>query len=348
MYALYTIPIGLTVYFGISPVRIAIFYAMLAVPGNFLFYFAFRLGYNKRFKDQSLTVAQMSLAIAAVLVTQIYAGPVRGAYLFSLLIAFVFGCYKLTTRQLLLLSLASSVAYAATIPMIREVEGERFNLTAEIIVWITFSVFLPFLSAVAGSVSKLRKQLAISKAELAGLLEKVTELATRDELTGVYNRRWLMEMLQKEKDRTDREGQPFCICLVDLDHFKRINDTYGHSAGDVVLKSFAHTTARTLRASDVVARYGGEEFLLFLPNTHLELAKISVERVRNELALTSFEGLPPELRITMSVGIAQYSSQESISELISRADQATYRAKAGGRDRIELGMKAPAEEVLAP
>ncbi len=337
MYMLYSIPLGLTVYFDISSARLAINCAVLAVVGNGVFYLVFRFGYNKRFKDASLTVAQMSLGIAAVLYAQIYAGPARGAYLFGLLIAIVFGCFKLNTRQLLAMSMITSGGYAATIPIIRVVEGEHFDLATELILWTTFSAFLPFLSMLAGSISGLRKQLAANGVKLQGLLEKVTELATHDELTGVYNRRWLLDMLMHEKDRADRNGDSFCICLADLDHFKRINDTYGHNAGDIVLKSFAGTATRLLRCSDYVARYGGEEFLLFLPQTSLEAAETCVERMRKELIKTPFEGLPPELRVTMSVGVAQYQSEETICELINRADQALYRAKQGGRNQTELG-----------
>jgi len=336
MYLLSMVPLSLTVYFGISPAHLLIIWIVLALSGNSLFYLAFRLGYNKRFKDPSLTIPQMSLGIATTLYTQIYAGPVRGAYLMAMFIIFVFGCYRLNTRQLLLMSIITSVAYAATIPVIHAVDAEHFDFTVELILWTSFSVFMPFLSVLAGSISSLRTKLTANRAELQGLLEKVTELATHDELTGLYNRRWLLDMLGHEKDRSDRNGEAFCVCLLDLDHFKKINDTYGHNGGDIVLKSFAGTTARMLRNSDFVARYGGEEFLLFLPQTSLEMATICIQRIRKELDVTSFEDLPPELRVTMSAGIAQYHSRETISELINRADQALYRAKEGGRNRTEL------------
>ncbi|WP_444816717.1 GGDEF domain-containing protein [Stutzerimonas frequens] len=336
MYALCAVPLCMAVYFGFSPARVVIHWAVISMLGNGGFYLVFRLGYNKRFKDASLTTAQMLLAIALILYTQIYAGPVRGAYLLGLMIVVVFGCFKLRTRQLLLMSVISSVLYAATLPIIYSIEGERFDWAAELILWATFTAFLPFLSILTGVISNLRRELAASGTKLQEALATVTELATRDELTGAYNRRWLMDMLERERSRADRGGEAFCICLADLDHFKRVNDTHGHSAGDTVLKSFAATAMQLLRGSDVLARYGGEEFLLFLPQASLESAGCCVDRLRKRLAATPFEGLPSDLRITLSAGVTRYRPGEDIAVLIDRADQALYRAKLGGRDRVEL------------
>lgn len=257
--------------------------------------------------------------------------------LLGLMVVFVFGCFKLSTRQLLPLSLLCSAGYAATFPLIRSVEGGQFNWTTEWILWLTFTTFLPFLSIVAGVIRRLHKRLASSQAELQSLLAKVTELATRDELTGAYNRRWIMELLEHEKSRSDRSGEPFAIALFDLDHFKQVNDTHGHSAGDSVLKAFVCTASRVMRTTDVLARYGGEEFLLFLPQSSKESAQTCIERIRRELRNMAFKGLPRDFRVTVSAGIAQYQQNEGLPDLIDRADQALYEAKKAGRDRSMLG-----------
>nr|WP_286675011.1 GGDEF domain-containing protein [Pseudomonas subflava] len=175
-----------------------------------------------------------------------------------------------------------------------------------------------------------------SNAQLQEVLQQVTELATHDELTGAYNRRYLLEMLNHEKNRTDRGGAGFCVCILDLDYFKRINDSYGHSAGDEVLKTFADVVQPLLRSTDFFARYGGEEFLLFLPQTSLEMAQRCIKRIQDALAEAHFASLPPEVRITASIGVAQYYLQETVAGLIERADKALYRAKQNGRDRMEL------------
>ncbi|MEK1906920.1 MAG: GGDEF domain-containing protein [Pseudomonas sp.] len=345
MYVLAAVPQGVSLYAGVSPSWVMPTWVAMALVTNLCFYLLFRFNLNLRFKDPSLTIAQMLAAIAMVLFTQVYAGQGRGAYLVVLLIIMVFGTFKLHTRQLLALSLLTIGAYAATLPLIRWLEGERFNLAVEMILWCSFSAFLPFISILGGNISELRKKLMASNAQLQEVLQQVTELATHDELTGAYNRRYLLEMLSHEKNRTDRGGGGFCVCLFDLDHFKRVNDNYGHPAGDTVLKTFAATVEPLLRSTDFFARYGGEEFLLFLPQTSLEMAQHCIKRIQDALADASFEGFEADFRVTASIGVAQYYLQESVPMLIERADKALYRAKQNGRNRMELAAFARPQPV---
>ena len=336
MYVLASVPQGVSLYNDISPAWVMQVWAVIAALTNLGFYLLFHFGINRRFRDPSMTMAQMVAAIAMVLFTQLYAGEARGAYLVVLLIIMMFGCFKLRTRQLLMLSLLTIAAYAMTLPLIQRIDGERFNLAVEMVLWCSFSVFLPFISVLGGSISDLRKKLIASNAQLQEVLQQVTELATHDELTGAYNRRYLLEMLGHEKNRTDRGGAGFCVCIFDLDHFKRINDTYGHPVGDEVLRTFAGTVQPLLRSTDFFARYGGEEFILFLPQTTIEMAQHCIKRMQEALAEVSYDGLPEGARVTASIGVAQYYLLESVSELIERADKALYRAKQNGRDRMEL------------
>ena len=345
LYMLCCVPVGLSVYHGFVPLRIMLVWLTIAVFCNASIYLVMRLGYNKRLADPSLTMPQLMLAIGMVFAVQIHVGPMRGSFLLALMVAFVFGCFKLSTRQLLWLSLLAIVAYAATLPIISRVEGSRFQPAIEMTLWVTFAIFIPSLAMVAGSVSEMRKKLAATNKLLAEAVRKVTDLATRDELTDAYNRRYLLEMLSHEKNRADRGGGAFCICMIDLDHFKAVNDTYGHCAGDAVLKGLADTVRACLRNTDLLARYGGEEFILFWPQTSLDLAHLCVERIMKAMQDVRFEGLPPEFRITMSAGIAQYYLPEEITTLIERADAALYEAKRRGRNRIELAKFSPCAAV---
>src|SRR5206468_12165123 len=131
-------------------------------------------------------------------------------------------------------------------------------------------------------------------------LKIINELAIRDELAGSHNRRHLIRLLENEKGRTARLGGMFCLCLLDIDHFKRINDTYGHQAGDTVLREFAATVQRQIRESDSFGRYGGEEFLLMLPETSIDEARMLAERVRANIASLRFPDLPA-LAVTVSI-----------------------------------------------
>ncbi|MFL6672583.1 MAG: diguanylate cyclase [Massilia sp.] len=169
--------------------------------------------------------------------------------------------------------------------------------------------------------------------KLEQALELINELASRDDLTGSHNRRHLITLIETEKERSARSGSRFCLCLLDIDFFKRINDTYGHSAGDTVLREFALNVQHQIRLGDAFGRYGGEEFLLMLPETGLDEAQALAERVRAHIERLAFTGLP-ELALTVSIGIAEYRRDESIAQAVARADEALYRAKSGGRNRV--------------
>src|SRR5690606_38180223 len=189
-----------------------------ALVFNLGFLLAIRSGYNLRFKDPSLTLAQMIAAIALVQFTQIYGGPVRAGYLVVLLIIIVFGCLRLRPRQLLWVGVLTALIYGLTLPVSRMLEGDRFNVAVEVVLWCCFLIYLPCVAVIGGHISQLRKQVVHSNAQLQVALAKVTELATRDELTGLHNRRSMMERLEYERLRVERGGQGFCICLLDLDY----------------------------------------------------------------------------------------------------------------------------------
>ena len=169
--------------------------------------------------------------------------------------------------------------------------------------------------------------------KLEQAMQIINELAIRDELTGSHNRRHLIKLIETEKERTARLGHLFCLCLLDIDFFKRINDTYGHSTGDTVLREFARTVQRQIRETDSFGRYGGEEFLLMLPETCVDEALSLAERVRLGIEKMDFVPLP-DLFISVSIGVAQFRLGESIAQTVARADEALYLAKSGGRNRV--------------
>jgi diguanylate cyclase (GGDEF)-like protein len=179
---------------------------------------------------------------------------------------------------------------------------------------------------------ELTKTQGFDKLEQA--LGRINELAIRDELTGSHNRRYLISLIEKEKERSDRNGRAFCLCMLDIDFFKRINDTYGHSAGDTVLREFARTVQGQIRSTDTFGRYGGEEFLLMLPETSPADALALAERVRRAIEkMRCTEGIS-EIAATVSVGVAEFRRGEAISHTLARADEALYLAKSTGRNRV--------------
>jgi len=168
------------------------------------------------------------------------------------------------------------------------------------------------------------------------LLQEYRDLSTRDPLLGIYNRRFLLEMLKKEEEKAKRLQKPFSLILTDLDHFKKINDTYGHPAGDRVLKAFAELVSGQIRGMDLFARWGGEEFIIFLPEIPKEIAARVAERIRGTLEKYEIS-LSEEiaLKITASFGVASFPEDAlSFEGVIKKADERLYRAKETGRNRV--------------
>jgi diguanylate cyclase (GGDEF)-like protein len=198
----------------------------------------------------------------------------------------------------------------------------------------TFPASLVLLIGIAASV--LLGALLWLLAQVGALYQEVGRLARTDSLTGVPNRRAWDEELPRELARAARSGQPVCVALLDLDHFKVYNDRHGHQAGDRFLKEAAAAWQAVVRKTDLVARYGGEEFAILLPDCGLDNAMEIAERLRTAQP----EG-------TCSLGVARWDGREEVTALVARVDRALYAAKAAGRNRT-CADTAPARETAAP
>ena len=171
--------------------------------------------------------------------------------------------------------------------------------------------------------------------EINDLQAQLTEQANRDPLTGLFNRRYLDATMAREFARCKREGQPLSLMMIDIDHFKQINDTHGHQAGDEVLKELALLLSQETRAGDVACRYGGEEFLMLLPNMPLEAARQRAEQYRLAMEARTFNFGGEPLVVRLSIGIACYPAHAAGAHgLIVCADHALYEAKTSGRNRV--------------
>jgi len=173
--------------------------------------------------------------------------------------------------------------------------------------------------------------------DYARLYERTKQLSITDGLTMVYNHRYFQEQLMREFSRSERSDKPLSLILLDIDHFKRFNDTYGHQQGDIVLKELARALQGKIRTCDVLARYGGEEFAIIMPETADSASAEVAERLRAAVESHSVPGQDEELKITISMGVGTWPGEgvSSPAELISAADRALYRAKENGRNRVE-------------
>jgi diguanylate cyclase (GGDEF)-like protein len=317
-----------------------------AIVINAVFYALVRSGASRHLRDPSLTLPQILVAIALALAMVHQLEQARGPFLMLFFTIFFFGVFGLTTRQFLGTCVATVGGYAAMIAWEfrdRPLGTDEFAL--ELLRLFVLALVLLWMSLLGGYVTHLRTSLSQRKNELALALARLAEQASRDELTGAYNRRHLLEIMTHERERAERHGHPFSVCILDIDHFKRFNDEHGHQVGDEVLKGFAQRMRSQARALDwvgrqdpdhVFGRFGGEEFLLVLPQTGAAGALRCVERLRSAVDETAFATSAGAMRIAFSAGVAEYRRGETLTQMLARADAALYRAKADGRNRSEL------------
>lgn len=307
-----------------------------SVLGLIAVYAAIRSGWSRRFKDPALTLAQILYAITCCVAAFVIAGPARGVTLPILAIILMFGIFGLTTRQMLGVLVYSLVAFgvASGVVAARD-EPDYPTVVAAAYVGMVVVVLLSstFLTT---RVQSTREHLRRQKAELAQALEQIRQLATHDDLTGLLNRRAMLDRMQLEQHRSLRSGSPLLIAQLDIDHFKAVNDTHGHAAGDLVLQRFADTVRRNVRDTDVLARWGGEEFVLLLCDTPAADAVALMERLRQAVQAMQVpvaQGGQP-ITVTVSIGLARHTPADPLAGTLERADQALYAAKAGGRNRV--------------
>jgi len=275
------------------------------------------------------TILGQTLIAAAYALT----GPVHGATVIMLALVMVFGMFRLRPAAvrhacMYTVTLMGIVMYAcaARDPLHYPARQEIFNFVLTAIVMLA-------ISSLSSRLSIMRTRLKTQKIALEQALARIKEMAARDELTGLPNRRRMMTLLQEHATRHARGGPRFYVCIIDLDHFKNINDTYGHAAGDAVLRAFAAQAQVVLRTTDMIGRWGGEEFLLLLPESPPGEPTLAVARLRDSLADMLASQSLPEVRVRFSAGFARYEEGEPIDQAIERADRALYAAKSAGRNR---------------
>jgi diguanylate cyclase len=316
------------VWAGMAPLMPVLVWALVAIGGMFGFYAAIRTGFNLRFADPSLTLAQMAFALA---------GRGRGAVFPILIVVLMFGLYSLRPHQMRRIATTALAMFGGAMVLMALVDPLDYPPEVEFGHFLVIAIMLPAVTALANQLSRLRDRLRLQKAELEDALVRIQELALRDELTGLANRRHMQSLIELEHQRSVRSGHSFCLAVLDIDRFKRINDTHGHPAGDRVLRAFAREALSTIRSADVLARWGGEEFLLMMPDTRATLARLGVERLRTRMETLRVDIGGEPLAFTLSVGVVEHRAGETIPDAIARADRALYQAKQQGRNKVVAG-----------
>ena len=288
------------------------------VLANLAIYVVFRTRLNMHLDDPNLATIQMLIATGFTMYAAFIAGEARPLFLMLYLVPYIYATSQLRPKKHLLLGAFGLALYATLVVVHRLAAPETANLSFELLQIATFAIVMVWLSFVGHSHKLLRYR------------------AEYDQLTRVRNRQNLLEQLDHEAQRANRGGPSFCVALLDIDHFKRINDAFGHTAGDRVLMRFAKAMLRSRRRTDVVGRFGGEEFLVLLPGTRLQHSVMPLERLRMHVASMPLDNVNKGLRITVSIGVAEFVPGESVADLIARVDRKLYEAKTLGRNRIVI------------
>jgi diguanylate cyclase (GGDEF)-like protein len=290
---------------------------------------------NDRFEDHYLTLSQIAGHVAIQLAFLLAVPGIGFAFISVLFLIFGFGALRMTSRQATIAWTLTTMGLAPIFLFTRVPIGLPVGTDIERLAAMLCLVLTIGQCAFVGLYgSTLRKTLYKSGLALKEANKRIEELAELDDLTGSFNRRCIMRFLDDEIARAHRLNAPCSIALIDLDWFKRINDTYGHPTGDEVLRTFAITVFANIRTVDRFGRYGGEEFLLVLPDTSSETAARMLDRLRTIVADIDWSGLSLGLRVTISAGIATLDANETSDSFLARADSALYKAKAQGRNRI--------------
>lgn len=296
------------------------------------FYVALRSGWNLRFSDPSLTLPQILAALTWICGAYAITNEGHGGTLILFALVLVFGIFNMNARRARMSTWYAVVAMGLTMAYKSVTDPVHYPVKIEWMYFVFVATVMPMISRLASELNKMRSNLKTQKRELQAAVERIQELATRDELTGLYNRRQITQVLGEHAARSDRGVVKFWVAVLDLDHFKRINDTYGHGVGDEVLCSFAKLAAEVLRDTDVIGRWGGEEFLAVMLAVPPHDPHVGIERLRGKLQQAQVSESQPDLRISFSAGLAAYTERSAVQEAIERADRALYQAKAQGRN----------------
>ena len=312
-------------------------WAPLSLALSAFAYLALHFGWSLRWQDPTLTLAQIVYSGTSVVVCYALSGPMRAVVLPMLCVAMIYAIFALPARQVRWIAAYLLALLGGVMAVMSQWQPARYPAAEQ---WVTFfqmCIVLPVFAVLAGRLSALRQRLGQQKIALREALERNIEIAERDALTGLYNRRRATELLELFAKQAAR-GKHFALAVVDIDHFKRVNDTHGHAAGDLVLQCFAKEAITTLREGDILARWGGEEFLLLLPTGDVDSALSGAQRLR-ERTVAMAVPLPQggTVEFTVSIGVAALREGEAASKALERADAALYSAKAAGRNRVEAG-----------
>ena len=322
------------VWAGIARAKPVWAWSAISLGGMAIFWLLIRSGWSRRSRDPSLTVPQMLYAIACSALAYAILGEGRGGVFPIVMVILMFGMFVVTPMQMRWVSGFAVVLFGATMGAMAWFDPRGYPPRIELGHFLMVATMVPVVSVLAGRLSALRHRSRQHRTELAQALARIRELATRDELTGLVNRRHMQDLMEQEHQRCIRSGQTFCLALLDLDHLKPVNQAHGYAMGDQVLRAFSAEALRHVRVSDALARWSGQQFVLMLSDTRAALARGGLERMHHQVSGLRIVQGDTMVAVTVSAGLAEHHAGETVVATLDRARKALNEAKTQGCARI--------------
>lgn len=322
------------VWVGAAAALPVLWWSGLTLLGMVGFFVLVRSGFSRRFAEPSMTVPQMLFALTSAAVAYTLLGAGRGAVFPMVMVILMFGMFIASPRQMRWVSLYAVLLFGVAMALSAWRQPLRYPLSIEVGHFLLVLVMIPGVSVLAARLSRMRHRARMQRAELAQALSRLREHTTRDELTGLINRRHMQHVMEQERQRGVRSGQVFCLAMLDADGFKAVNEAHGYAAGDVVLRALAQEMLRHVRVSDVLARWEGASFVLMMSDTRAALAGGGLERLTRHVGALRILHGSEALGVTLSGGLAEHHAGESVEQTLARASQALKDAKLQGRNRV--------------
>lgn len=292
-------------------------------------------GLNARLRDPYMVMPQAAVSLTIMLVFTWLAPEAGFLFLCNLFIVFSFSSLSASAREAAVIWTTMAVGLLFLfLGTDKEIALPLATFADRVATMLAFALTIGRCMFIGIFSNSLRESLYNKSIQLKEAYKRIEELAELDELTGSFNRRCIMRMLDDEVARAQRSNTPCSVALIDLDWFKRINDAHGHPVGDEVLRTFAITVFANIRSIDRFGRYGGEEFLLILPDTPAKVATSIIDRLRMIVADLDWSAFSPGMAVTISAGVAALDPNETPDELLARVDEALYVAKEAGRNQV--------------
>lgn len=298
------------------------------------FFWLIRSGWSRRFRDPTLTVPQMVFALASGAVAYALLGAGRGAVFPAMMGVLMLGMFVASPRQMRWVSVYAVTLFGATMGLMAWRQPQQYPWAVECGHFLLVAIMMPAVSLLAGRLSRMRHRARMQRAELAQALSRLREHITRDELTGLINRRHMGVLMDQQLQRCVRSGQTFCLAALDIDHFKPVNEEHGYAVGDAVLRAVALEAQRQVRLCDVLARWGGDDLVLMMGDSRSALARGGLERLLQKVAALRILNGSTALGVTLSAGLAEHRAGESVEQTLQRATQALREAKTQGPGHV--------------